>query len=136
MFINPIYKRIIMALINFQSQFAKAVEDGTKRQTIRAHRKYPIKTGEMLHLYTECRTKKARKLKSIICLSVQNIIISELQYEVQIPGEDGFVPIHYLDCLDCLDRFAQADGFKNWILMIRWFANTHGLPFKGTLIKW
>ena len=122
-----------MALINFQSQFAKAVEDGIKRQTIRAHRKHPIKTGEMLHLYTGCRTKKARKLKSIICLSVQNIIISELQYEVQIPGEKGFAPVHYLPCLD---RFAQADGFKNWILMIRWFANTHGLPFEGTLIKW
>jgi len=39
-------------------------------------------------------------------------------------------------CLEHLDIFAILDGFTDWAEMIKWFEDTHGLPFEGILIKW
>ncbi|MDE2098706.1 MAG: ASCH domain-containing protein [Patescibacteria group bacterium] len=30
---------------------------------------------------------------------------------------------------------AKADGFPNYVDMVRWFAHEHGLPFRGILIR-
>jgi len=37
---------------------------------------------------------------------------------------------------DECDAFARADGFKDEEDMQEWFQSTHGLPFKGDLVKW
>jgi hypothetical protein len=126
-----------MALINFQKQFAEAVKSGKKKQTIRAPRKYSIKSGEILHLYTGLRTKKCKKLQKVVCKSVQDVTINNIGMltidGISIIDSCLKANIYYFDYLDV---FAQADGFKDWKDMIKWFSETHGLPFKGWLIKW
>lgn len=34
------------------------------------------------------------------------------------------------------DRYAQADGFKDWNEMRDWFKDEHGLPFEGVALYW
>lgn len=120
-----------MALINFQKQFADDVESGIKTQTIRTNRKHPIKPGETLYLYTGLRTNNTKKLKEVECKDVYEIhifpgaILMELRW--------GVIEVHDTHFLN---KFAQADGFRNWTRMIEWFEGTHSLPFEGTLILW
>ncbi|HUV00468.1 MAG TPA: hypothetical protein VMW32_05865 [Bacteroidales bacterium] len=118
-----------MPILNFQKQFAEAVKNGTKKQTIRATRKYPIKKGDTLYLYTGLRTKSAEKLKEVICKDTSDITIDICKHKVVIPN----IRINYLEELD---SFARADGFKDWTALLSWFEKTHGLPFKGQLILW
>lgn len=129
-----------MALLNFQKQFADLIEAGTKRQTIRAARKYPIKVGDKLYLYTGLRTKYCRKLKTkfdkidekgktfVICKSVQDIIIEpEFMWEKVLKenithyvfrGNIVLDNIHITQSSGEEDRnaipLAEADGFKKY----------------------
>ena len=116
-----------MPILNFQKQFAEAVKNGTKKQTIRATRKYPIKKGDTLYLYTGLRTKSAEMLKEVICKDALDIKID--WYKVVLPT----TTINYLEKLEA---FAKADGFEDWTALLSWFEDTHGLPFKGQLILW
>ena len=118
-----------MPILNFQRQFKEAVMSGVKTQTIRAKRKFPIEKGDPLFLYVGLRTKKTEKIGEVVCLSSEEIEIK--RHEVVWCG--GFFWIN--DAKD-LNKFAQDDGFRNWNDMIEWFKKTHGLPFKGNLIKW
>jgi len=116
-----------MAILNFQKQFVPLIKSGKKRQTIREARKHPIKVGETLYLYTDLRTKKAKKIRQVICKSVDKISIEGTGLWL---NEQNW---HYLQHLDV---FAINDGFKDWRELVHWFANIHGLPFEGILIKW
>ena len=118
-----------MPALNFQKQFAEAVKNGSKQQTIRTKRKNPINEGDILYLYTGMRTKQCEKLKEVKCESVLDFRINSL-------GLSCTVGQHTLYYLDHLNRVAIADGFKDWVDMVRWFSETHGLPFEGKLITW
>lgn len=119
-----------MPALNFQKRFAPRVEDGTKRQTIRARRKdgRDPKPGDPLYLYTGMRTKGCRKLGVATCTSVDRI------------GIDGFLSVWIgaEPVLGPLGRrsLAVADGFAGWRGMYDWFQTTHGIPFEGLLIRW
>lgn len=123
-----------MPSLNFQKQFAAAVESGEKRQTIRATRKRPFRAGDTLHLFTGMRTKGCRKLGEVRCTSVEH---------VQIDGIEGYDGV-WRDAeirvanrpVDSLDAFAADDGFESGLSMFRWFRDTHGIPFEGQLIRW
>jgi hypothetical protein len=120
-----------MALLGFKQRFADLVKNGTKRQTIRNDRKYPIQPGETLYLYWGLRTKLATKLGQHPCLEVHKININAKG--VKIGNEKR------LTTLVALNRFAFLDGFKDWEEMQRWWKLTHGpkcFPFNGILIKW
>ena len=125
-----------MPVLNFQKQFAGAVKSGKKRQTIRAPRKYPIKKGDTLYLYTGMRTKKAVKLNEVVCRSTWVIKINENGYNLQNDLGQFWIVSNRQNHILIMNSFAQSDGFKDWDDMIRWFEKTHGLPFKGTLIEW
>ena len=112
-----------MPAINFRPEFVDAVENGTKRQTIRRRRKQPIKKGDRLQLYTGMRTKQCRRLATTACVSVQSIVITEAW--VMLGGS-------YVD----LDKLAKDDGFCNWAEMRDFFSTQYGLPFVGVLIRW
>lgn len=116
-----------MVAFNFQKQFAADVENGEKRQTIRAHRKdgRRPKIGDALQLYTGMRTKACRKLRDAACHDVCDIRIDENRVTVWSPQE-------FLDP----EALAKSDGFKSWAEMRDWFAKTHGLPFKGIMVRW
>lgn len=115
-----------MPAINFMKQFADAVENGDKRQTIRPERKRPICAGDTLYLYTGQRTRQARKLKEVECSQVSDIEVAN--YYVLLNGK----------CLAPLDAdsFAQRDGFNNRHELIAFFKRQYGLPFNGVLIEW
>lgn len=123
-----------MVAYNFKSQFAEAVESGQKRQTIRANGKRKhAHPGDALQLYTGQRTKACRKLVDTTCVSSEPITIDSKDdgYGLSIMiGEKGPLDDHQIDSL------AKADGFENEAAMHLFFGATHGLPFKGTLIRW
>lgn len=118
-----------MVAYNFQMQFADDVATGSKRQTIRAHRKdnRHAKPGDKLQLYTGMRTKACRKLiqEDPVCISSEGINITS----------DG---ISYADGGECMtpDVVARRDGFRDFAEMAEWFSKTHELPFTGILIRW
>ena len=115
-----------MPLLSF-SVFKEKILSGAKRQTIRGHRKYPIKVGDKLHMWWKSRSPKEKeRLGESTCIRVAPITITELGVSCEDIG------VRYY----CLDLFAQADGFDNWDEMRDFFQNTHGLPFEGDLIEW
>ena len=115
-----------MPALNFQKQFASAVELGQKSQTIRAPRKRPFQVGDTLYLYTGMRTKVCRKLGEVKCTGVWSIRIERNNLIVDdVPYKKG-----------ARNMVATQDGFDNFEGMADWFLKTHGLPFDGTLIQW
>lgn len=114
-----------MPALSFQKRFVPDIENGTKRQTIRAHRKRPIHVGDKLYLYSGMRTKQCRKIMETVCIYAEYVHINwdGVRYA------NGDEPVD-------LDWFAQADGFKNFACMVTWFMKQHGLPFYGQIIKW
>lgn len=128
-----------MAILSFKKRFAGKVRNGQKRQTIRGFRKYPIKEGETLHLYTALRTKYAERLRVVTCKSVELIHIHFNSREIILPEQ-------VISTADELNAFAKADGFSDFEDMRQFWIAEHGVkkgdrkvlltPFKGTLIKW
>jgi hypothetical protein len=117
-----------MPAYNFKKQFASRVEEGSKRQTIRAHRKNGLdaKPGDKLYLYTGMRTKACRKLIEATCASVEAIEIHHMS--VYISGR-------MLSAKELRD-LALADGFRDATSFLSFFHKEHELPLHGVLIKW
>lgn len=118
-----------MPALNFQKQFAEAVESGNKCQTIRAYRKdgRDPKVGDTLYLYYGMRTTQCRKLGEAECSDVRGILIQRPW--IQIVSDDPALPADP-------DMIARDDGFQDFGAMLDWFEKTHGLPFNGILIRW
>ena len=118
-----------MVALNFKAEFADAVADGRKCQTIRAYRKdgRRVRVGQTLQLYTGMRTKSCRKLGDRVCSQVRDIKITD----------GGWISLnmHVLTVREA-ERLAAADGFKSARAMVDWFAKANGLPFQGLVIKW
>lgn len=127
-----------MPAINFQTQFAPLVENGIKRQTIRAARKRPIRVGDTLFLYTGMRTKQCRRLLVATCKFTAQIRIEKDPKMARFDPRPTAYPIVYLDGWRGCNplSIAISDGFKNLGEMVKWFYKTHGLPFVGQLIRW
>ena len=115
-----------MPALNYKKQFAPSVKGGTKRQTIRAKRKVPIKRGDTLHHYTGMRTRQCRKLGEDVCVSMEDIFITADYVKVNWRSLDE----HEVETL------AIADGFDSAASFLSFFRETHGLPFSGDLIRW
>lgn len=121
-----------MPLLGFQAQFVSAVEDGSKRQTIRAFRKdkRDPKVGQTLYLYTGLRTKQCRKLGEAECTYAKALTLS-------LAGEIGGGQIVAVSGAPFTTaELARRDGFASIHDMFDWFDKTHGLPFRGLLIRW
>jgi hypothetical protein len=119
-----------MPLLSFQKRFAPAVEDGFKRQTMRALRKSgrDPKAGDTLYLYTGLRTKKCRQLGLEKCTAVKPIVVTP--DTICLDGK-------YLD-RHARDAFAIADGFGSFDEMIEWMALDVGreFPWRGIVVYW
>ena len=115
-----------MPAINFKKQFAKLVKTGQKRQTIRPLRKYPIKPGDKLYLYTGLRTKQCKKIKEAECFGTWPIIIKVGR--IIFDGRD----LGMLGMADIIKR----DGFQQSKDFFNFFEKQYGLPFMGRLIRW
>lgn len=117
-----------MVAYNFKKQFAPAVKSGCKLQTIRAMRKRHAMPGEAIQLYTGMRTKSCQKLISPdpTCKAIRPIKIT-----VDSVWVDGVILLRHE-----VERLAIADGFDGIPDFMRFFKETHGLPFEGVLIEW
>lgn len=118
-----------MPALNFKQQFAPAVEAGIKRTTIRAKRKdgRDPKRGDTLYLYTGQRTRACRKLRTVECLRVHEILIDR-----------DFNVWQDLSIMSTAEKLAliKADGFAGPAEFYDFFDSVHGLPFEGILIRW
>jgi hypothetical protein len=125
-----------MPVLNFKPQFVPFILDGTKRHTIRATRKYPIKPGDHLFLYTGLRQKNARMLMKTSCCNAQPLNIHDQYGEprvwlsgrmltepevVQLAWDDGFRP-------------KSEPSYEGLHLFMAFWAKR--LPFKGQIIHW
>ena len=108
-----------MRVILFQDKFAKMVQSGAKKQTIRLTAR--CKPGDELSLRKwsgkPYRSKQETLLNSV-CTRVQDVRI----YEGPATATS--------------EMLARADGFASHAEMQTWFKNTHGLPFVGQQIEW
>jgi hypothetical protein len=139
-----------MAILSFKERFAGKVRNGSKRQTIRAPRKYPITPGERLYLYTALRTKYAKKLREVVCKSVTHIQIlfntGNIHFLYPINNNNKVALIGSITDIEGLNVFAKRDGFKDWEDMKAFWIQEHGVKkgkrkvilrmFEGILIKW
>ncbi|OJY33167.1 MAG: hypothetical protein BGP11_05445 [Rhodobacterales bacterium 65-51] len=123
-----------MVAYSFQRRFAPRIEDGTKCQTIRAHRRRHARPGEALQLYVGMRTRSCQKIiPDPLCTSVERIRLAfdreGLIYSVIVDRQP----------VDNLDSFAVADGFGSIADMSKFWAAQHGddlVEFVGVLISW
>lgn len=124
-----------MPILSFKKRFANLVRRGLKRQTIRAFRKYPIKKGDRLYLYTALRTKYATKLREATCKDTEIVQIRKSGVRLVHPGAPREFNVKMYPG-PLLDRFAQRDGFKDWDDMRAFWHENNSLPFEGTIIYW
>lgn len=127
-----------MPQLNFSPQFAPLVENGSKTQTIRATRKVPIKCGDMLHIFTGLRTKKARRLlppvhcRSALDISICRKPLRNSKYsglEVKLTHAGKLTR-------EKIEKLAKEDGFESVEAFTSWFLPKGRNEFKGQLIKW
>lgn len=126
-----------MPALNFSAQFATLVEDGDKRQTIRAPRKDGrphCKVGDTIKLFTGMRTKSCRLLRTARVTGIDRVKINET--DMQLNGRQVFSTLHSRDADLTDNEFAENDGFDDFMDMAAWFEKTHGLPFEGVVIYW
>lgn len=119
-----------MKVLMFKPQFAEAVHEGTKKQTVRPERKNPIKLNQELSLRQWTGLPYRSKqiiLREAICTETAKINITA-EREILLDGKE-------LEPLDVW-LLAVADGFYSEVGLFEFFEKTHGLPFTGTLIKW
>lgn len=99
-----------MPLLGFKRQFKDAILSGSKTQTLRRPRKYPIKVGDTLYLYVSLRTPKAEKLGEAICTRADRVVI-----DTEFLVLNG----HRVDSADLRRQFAEADGFQTYLGLCR-----------------
>ena len=119
-------------VFNFKRQFAQAVQEGTKRQTIRQNRvdgKLPVR-GDIACCYTGLRTSNTQLLR-------ESLITSVLSVRIECVGS-GELFINGAP-LTGHERtaFAQADGFKDWPSMLDFFKSQYMQDeFYGFCVTW
>ncbi len=133
-----------MPAYSFQERFIPSIKDGSKTHTIRAPRKGRSRhamAGDELYLYYGMRTKWCRKIGEATCWRTERIIIDT--DKIVLEGAPTFT----MQSVSALDAFAWSDGFRPdgstednpsgaWDLMLRFWRQTHELPFQGVVIYW
>jgi len=120
-----------MVALNYQARFARLVELGLKRQTIRARRNNPPAPGCRLQHFTGQRTKQCRKLRpDDVCKFVSSIRMRE---------EAGAFVVHINGVrltVQEIIQLARDDGFGCCYDFYEFFRKAQGMPFEGDLITW
>lgn len=154
-----------MPAYSFQERFVPMILDATKKQTIRTRRiKGFARPGDPLYLYYGLRTKHCRKLREEVCDDAVTVIITEQEdifvlpdrirdeqvgsFEMLLEKSPVWIRTVYgIHRVLDYDKFAWMDGFRPegshehnpvgcFQLMMRFWKQTHQLPFIGDLITW
>jgi len=83
----------MMPSIGF-TMFKEKIISSEKRQTIRKHRKRPIKVGDTLYLYWHLRRKDCELLKVVKCVETFTKPWAMLDYNEELAKRDGFRDKH------------------------------------------
>lgn len=113
----------------FKPQFADAVENGTKLQTVRPRPMRMPKPGDEI----SCRAWTGKPYRSKQRILRQSLITEVLP--IQLFHESMYLNFHRVPA-DQREEFAKSDGFGAFSEMVDWFSQTHGLPFDGIVIIW
>ena len=155
-----------MPAFSFKERFVPMVKDGSKTQTIRSFRKAPFRVGTPAHLFYGMRTKFCTKLidpspaiKTLDCVLItaaEDLVIiwrdfltpaecKAILSKTLTAGLQGYDWSIIHDKKE-KDLFAWQDGFRHadneflttgcFDIMIKWWKQTHELPFVGNLIRW
>lgn len=119
-----------MALFNFKPQFVESILDGSKGGTIRAYRKYPVKVGDTMYLYTGLRSAHAKKLMEVPCIELYDISIGIDC--INLHGDINHDSVYLFD-VPLLNKFAIGDGFSSWKEMKAFW---NGETFEGFHARW
>lgn len=95
-----------MPLLGF-TKLKEKLLDGTKTQTIRRPRKYPLKVGDKLFVYWKLRTKQCEKLGEAIVTKIVRKQLRDINNEDAI--KDGFV-----DIVEFQDIFTRMHSKAYW----------------------
>jgi hypothetical protein len=147
-----------MPAYSFQERFCPFVIDGTKPHTIRNRRKFRAGIGSTLYLYFGLRTKWCKLLRVEVCTTTFSLSISkkhgivfysriltadELKLAEKYPTHKN-LPIRKILDDEAADCFAWMDGFRPngsntdgaYELMMRFWQQTHKLPWAGDIVYW
>lgn len=112
----------------FQPRFARLVEKGLKRQTIRKTPKRMPKVGDTFDAREWAGSPYRSKQRKIQESPIREVSVVEiLTKSIKLNGRLIPVSEHHF--------FANDDGFSSIYEMRDWFRENHTLPFKGVLIK-
>jgi hypothetical protein len=148
-----------MPAYSFQERFVPFVKDGSKNHTIRKRRaKGFAKKGDTLYLYYGMRTKHCMKLREELCTDARTILITKHGvsiYAVRLDHREYELllnrklrhRVHESLTIRQGNMLAWRDGFRpegstinfcdgSYELMLRWWKQTHELPFIGDIIYW
>lgn len=120
-----------MPTMNFRKQFVQPILEGSKVHTVRFSKR-PVRKGQLLYCQTGSRFAPSR-FAVLPAMRVRKITLS--RETLQVWNEDkpsGFI-------VPARDKFAQADGFKNWDELRAWFDATYGSDrgeLHGCLVQW
>lgn len=133
-----------MPLIGF-TVFREKILDGSKTQTIREMRKYPIKQGAILYLYWHLRQKDCQQLLTTTCTEVMTIQIHSeyrtgrhhallFRWTERMFAGTECLPWERISPEETLE-IAKRDGFTDDAEMVAWFQK-RGLPRVFQVIRW
>jgi hypothetical protein len=137
-----------MPMLTFKDRFVPAVENGLaelrgdplphegvrpKRQSIRALRRdgRDPGAGQRLYLYERARTPEMRKLGEALCRSSMPIRVGK-----NAAGRTIIVVGAGWPNRRAASLVALADGFASFEELLAFIEETHGLPFRGVIIRW
>ena len=131
--------------LNFTLHVHK-IETGQKRQTIRAYRRdgHDPTPGCRLYLFTGQRTAHCRRLVAPIIRGLIRLKIPGLKLGTVVQCKSTHrIELRYINEYRAavgspckVERLARLDGFTNARELFEWAKSTHGLPFRGLLIRW
>jgi len=125
-----------MPCANFRARFVHPIIEGTKVHTVRCGRR-AFKVGQTMYMQSGSRFKPTRFASRRI-LRVRPITITDVTVMVWREDLTGFL-------VPPLDKFARADGFKDWADLKAFFLAMHGqrsvhgfkfFTIQGRLIQW
>jgi hypothetical protein len=98
--------------------FHDEVREGAKRQTIRKHRKIPIKVGDTLYLYWHLRKKDCHLLRVEKCVEILTQPWGGLKVSEATARNDGFKSAE--EMCEWINKTYDAPNDKELFDVVRW----------------
>lgn len=118
-----------MKVLMFRNQWVEPIRAGTKVQTMRAKRVYPVKVGDELSLRHWLGVPRRSKQEIIMARRCTGVHAVKLTPDYLLVDS---MPVSAKG----IAKFAARDGFVTFADMVQFFEEMHGLPFKGDVISW